>query len=289
MRSRLLVPTDNVRACSEAVVPARYFGMHQVPTRGLFRSENGLFIAWAVTGSNRRPPRCKRGALPAELTALELSPLKRFSVDQGNRGEAGSSTPYRVTGQLPTGECPRLPGRAGCGYLDERDGAADAESRDTCFPRGEPAEKGGHGGGPPFHCSPRCAGVGGPRGGRRLRPTGASSLRQTSRSPDQVASIAHTLLSTRPSGSATSRTTSSVMSVATPELRFRQAIQSERSGKTAWPSASTCSSKARRSPTKRTTTSADSGRRRTWRRAARERSARARSRDRRGRRRRRPR
>ena len=25
---------------------------------------------WAVTGSNRRPPRCKRGALPAELTAL---------------------------------------------------------------------------------------------------------------------------------------------------------------------------------------------------------------------------
>src|SRR3954466_1147307 len=25
---------------------------------------------WAVTGSNRRPPACKAGALPAELTAL---------------------------------------------------------------------------------------------------------------------------------------------------------------------------------------------------------------------------
>ena len=69
---------------------------------------------------------------------------------------------------------------------------------------------------------------------RRL--VGRNSLRQTSRSPDQVASIAHTLLSTRPSGRATSRTTSSVMSVATPELRFGQAIQSERSGKTACPS-----------------------------------------------------
>src|SRR5918996_203779 len=26
-------------------------------------------MEWAVPGSNRRPPRCKRGALPAELTA----------------------------------------------------------------------------------------------------------------------------------------------------------------------------------------------------------------------------
>ena len=25
---------------------------------------------WAMTGSNRRPPRCKRDALPAELIAL---------------------------------------------------------------------------------------------------------------------------------------------------------------------------------------------------------------------------
>jgi Phage integrase family len=27
------------------------------------------FLVWAVTGSNRRPPACKAGALPAELTA----------------------------------------------------------------------------------------------------------------------------------------------------------------------------------------------------------------------------
>jgi hypothetical protein len=27
------------------------------------------FCEWAVTGSNRRPPACKAGALPAELTA----------------------------------------------------------------------------------------------------------------------------------------------------------------------------------------------------------------------------
>ena len=38
--------------------------------------------------------------------------------------------------------------------------------------------------------------------------------------------MAHTLLSTRPMGSATSRTTSSVMSVVTPEARLGQAIQS---------------------------------------------------------------
>ena len=30
---------------------------------------------WAVTGSNRRPSRCKRDALPAELTALEADLL----------------------------------------------------------------------------------------------------------------------------------------------------------------------------------------------------------------------
>ena len=28
-------------------------------------------LVWAVTGSNRRPPRCKRGALPTELTARD--------------------------------------------------------------------------------------------------------------------------------------------------------------------------------------------------------------------------
>src|SRR6476661_2398931 len=32
---------------------------------------------WAVTGSNRRPSRCKRDALPAELTALALQVPRR--------------------------------------------------------------------------------------------------------------------------------------------------------------------------------------------------------------------
>src|SRR5207248_3829152 len=31
---------------------------------------------WAVTGSNRRPPACKAGALPAELTARVRGPTK---------------------------------------------------------------------------------------------------------------------------------------------------------------------------------------------------------------------
>ena len=33
---------------------------------------------WAVTGSNRRPSRCKRDALPAELTALIFLRCKEF-------------------------------------------------------------------------------------------------------------------------------------------------------------------------------------------------------------------
>jgi len=40
----------------------------------------------------------------------------------------------------------------------------------------------------------------------------------TSFNPDHTSSTAHTFMSTRPSGRARSRTTSSVMSVATPEL-----------------------------------------------------------------------
>ncbi len=35
---------------------------------------------WAVTGSNRRHPRCKRGALPAELTAQNRYPVSTFTA-----------------------------------------------------------------------------------------------------------------------------------------------------------------------------------------------------------------
>jgi hypothetical protein len=50
----------------------------------------------------------------------------------------------------------------------------------------------------------------------------------TSRNPDQVSSIAHTLLSTSPVGNATARMTSSVMSVATPDDFFGHAIHRPR-------------------------------------------------------------
>ena len=39
------------------------------PSRTRKPRRNGAFVRWAVTGSNRRPPACKAGALPAELTA----------------------------------------------------------------------------------------------------------------------------------------------------------------------------------------------------------------------------
>ena len=52
----------------------------------------------------------------------------------------------------------------------------------------------------------------------------------TRRRPDQVASIAQTLLSTRPVGRATSRTTVSLMSVGTLAARFGQAIHSPHAG-----------------------------------------------------------
>ena len=36
---------------------------------------SGCFNWWAKTGSNRRHPACKAGALPAELFALELNAI----------------------------------------------------------------------------------------------------------------------------------------------------------------------------------------------------------------------
>ena len=53
----------------------------------------------------------------------------------------------------------------------------------------------------------------------------AAARRRKSFSPDHVASIAHTFTSTMPSGNATSRTVSSVTSVATPDAFFGHATQ----------------------------------------------------------------
>src|SRR5262249_18028249 len=53
-----------------------------------------------------------------------------------------------------------------------------------------------------------------------------SRRRKTKRRPDQVSSMAQTLLSTRPEARPTSRTTSSVRSVGTPDARLGHATQS---------------------------------------------------------------
>jgi hypothetical protein len=52
-------------------------------------------------------------------------------------------------------------------------------------------------------------------------------------SPDHVASIAHTFTSTAPAARPSSRTTSSVTSVATPDARFGHAIHSAPAGSSA--------------------------------------------------------
>lgn len=44
------------------------------------------FKWWAVTGSNRRPLRCKRSALPAELTARREVRAMRKAARQASRG-----------------------------------------------------------------------------------------------------------------------------------------------------------------------------------------------------------
>ncbi len=107
---------------------------------------------WAVTGSNRRHPRCKRGALPAELTALIqtgglLTRRPELLVSQdadgikpkkktGRRLATGlflAETPSLVDGVLEALACPEL-GLVGSGDLD-----GFAGPRVT--PRGSPATR----------------------------------------------------------------------------------------------------------------------------------------------------
>ena len=49
------------------------------------RAASGYVELWAVTGSNRRPPACKAGALPAELTARALSSVA-LAAEVGSSG-----------------------------------------------------------------------------------------------------------------------------------------------------------------------------------------------------------
>ena len=53
----------DARHFSSRLVQAAFGGVD------LSRSAQSALARWAVTGSNRRPPACKAGALPAELTA----------------------------------------------------------------------------------------------------------------------------------------------------------------------------------------------------------------------------
>src|SRR4051812_24435974 len=50
----------------------------------------GLKKWWAMTGSNRRHPRCKRGALPTELIALRKVAINGFP---GGRGLIAAKLP----------------------------------------------------------------------------------------------------------------------------------------------------------------------------------------------------
>jgi hypothetical protein len=77
---------------------------------------------WAVTGSNRRPSRCKRDALPAELTARDRTFRWRQDVAPGGRtlglprqcrcwrsgGRPGPNYPARRRSGGPAGRRPRL-------------------------------------------------------------------------------------------------------------------------------------------------------------------------------------
>lgn len=44
---------------------------------------------WRMTGSNRRPPACKAGALPAELIPQSLESVQSIMTDPLDRGGSG--------------------------------------------------------------------------------------------------------------------------------------------------------------------------------------------------------
>ena len=58
------------------------------------RSQTGFVVAWwAVTGSNCRHPRCKRGALPTELTARQVGNVESHALEQDGRPAKGAFRP----------------------------------------------------------------------------------------------------------------------------------------------------------------------------------------------------
>jgi hypothetical protein len=105
---RLLVPRPGARPCPRPGVARRHGGATTRATTGRFplrtvdlgANKNRRFqrvLEWSVPGSNRRPPACKAGALPAELTPLVAgqcrgagcgSPLRRPARGALRRGRA---------------------------------------------------------------------------------------------------------------------------------------------------------------------------------------------------------
>jgi|GEM_PF-72801 len=137
--------------------------------------------------------------------------------------------------------------------------AGRQEAPPDAFGTGGPGETAAFPGAPPMRH--RAASSGNRRAERAAAPghRPRCARRQTRRSPDQVASMAQTLLSTRAKGSATSRITSSVTVVGTPHARLGQATQRPPSGWTMRPSGSTRRANWARSVKKATTTSAVPG------------------------------
>jgi hypothetical protein len=66
-RDAKLVATVSKRPCE---VTASSAGASRVRDNEEIPADSGAFRRWAVPGSNQRPPACKAGALPTELTAL---------------------------------------------------------------------------------------------------------------------------------------------------------------------------------------------------------------------------
>src|SRR6476620_2372733 len=55
-------------------------GRSTAPEGARANSANGLGCWWSQTGSNRRPPACKAGALPTELWPLRVEGRKKPEV-----------------------------------------------------------------------------------------------------------------------------------------------------------------------------------------------------------------
>jgi hypothetical protein len=66
----------------------------------LSRSARHPPIWWSQAGSNRRPPACKAGALPAELWPLAKVAVSTLATDIGGSGKIRTSDLTLIRGAL---------------------------------------------------------------------------------------------------------------------------------------------------------------------------------------------